>query len=197
MKLKPIYIYVVLLAAAVAVFLLVPTDQPEKSNLLSKEMPQDDIHKDMQNRQGPPNKDNVTGNIKHQMEMMQKRVEENPDDTLIARQYADFLAAAHRSEEAVKLYENILKKDAKRIDILFSLSFIYYNQKNFDKAEEATKKILKNDPDDLRARYNIGAIAQARGNTEKTVEIWTEIAQKYPSTETGKLAKESLQKLNK
>lgn len=198
MKFKPIYIYLLLVLTAVAVFVFVPKDSVSKktADITNKEMPQDDVHKGLGGNEGPPNKDNVTGNIKHQMEMMKKAVEKNPNDTLIVRQYADFLAAAHRKDEAIPLYERVLKINPKRSDILFNLAFIYYGGGQFDKAKETTERILKFAPDDLRAQYNLGAIEQAKGNTAGAKKIWTEIANKYPATETGKLAKESIKKLN-
>ncbi|MBZ0199865.1 MAG: tetratricopeptide repeat protein [Ignavibacteriaceae bacterium] len=199
MRFKPVYIYVVLVLAAVALFIFIPQSNGSKktADLTNEEMPQDDIHKGLDSKQGPPNKDNVTGNIKHQMDMMKKAVEENPNDTLVVKDYADFLAAAHRRDEAIPLYERILKIDPKRSDILFNLAFIYYGEQKFDKAKETTKRILKIAPDDLRAHYNLGAIAQAEGNTAEAKEIWTELAEKHAATETGKLAKESIDKLNR
>jgi lipopolysaccharide biosynthesis regulator YciM len=198
LKFKPGYIYIVLILTVVAVFIFVPKDDISKSEaeVTDSQMPQDEIHKGLGSKEGPPSKSNVTGNIKHQMEMMKKAVEDNPNDTLLIRQYADFLSAAHRRDEAIPLYERILNINPKRSDILFNLAFIYYDKQEFDKSKEMTDKILKYNPDDLRARYNIGAIAHAKGNIAEAKKVWNELAEKHASTETGKLAKQSLEKLN-
>lgn len=198
LKFKPVYIYIVLILTAVAVFILVPKDETTKvkADVTEKQMPQDEVHKGLGSQQGPPSKSNVTGNIKHQMDMMKKAVEDNPNDTLLIRQYADFLAAAHRRDDSIPLYERILNINPKRSDILFNLAFIYYDKQEFDKSKVMTDKILKYNPDDLRAQYNLGAIAHAKGNTAEAKKIWNELAEKQASTETGKLAKESLEKLN-
>src|ERR1035437_8533484 len=148
MKFKPIYIYITILAIAVLA-LIIFTRNPNKpsapvisGNNLDKQMPSDEVHKNLKNPVGtPPSKDNVSETFKHELSSLQKEVEEHPGDTLKLREYADLLAASHKQNESIPFYEKILKKYPHRTDILFSLSFIYFNKGDFVKAEDVTQKI--------------------------------------------------------
>jgi tetratricopeptide (TPR) repeat protein len=159
-------------------------------------MPADDIHKKFNDGMSQnPSGSNVSEEVKHKIEVMKKLVDENPTDTLKMREYADFLAAAHKSEEALLYYQKILNKDKKRKDIYFSMTFIYYNKRDLAKAEEITYQMLKLFPDDPMVNYNIGAIEATKGNKDKAREIWTKIIKDNPNDPTSELAKNSLNKL--
>lgn len=162
----------------------------------NEQMPKDDIHKELTNPMSQsPGPSNVTSETMQKMEVLKKSVEANPEDTLKIREYADFLSMAHKPKDAIKYYEKILNRDNNRIDILFSLTFIYYNEGNVSKADELTKTILKIDPDNEMALYNTGAIEASRGNKEQAREIWTKLIEAFPGSETTELAKNSLNRL--
>jgi tetratricopeptide (TPR) repeat protein len=111
------------------------------------------------------------------------------------REYADFLAAAHKPEEALLYYQKIIDKDKKRKDIYFSMTFIYYTRGDLVKAEEISYQMLKLFPGDPMVNYNIGAIEATKGNKEKAREIWTKLIKDNPNDKTSELAKNSLNKL--
>ena len=159
-------------------------------------MPNDEVHKGLQDpTKENPSKSNVSSEVFRKMEMLKKDVEANPGDTAKMKAYADFLAAAHRPEDALTYYEKILNVDSKRNDVLFSLALIYYNQQNLDKAEEYTNLILKNDENNTQAMYNLGAIAASKGEKERARKIWNKLVTDYPNDEVTQLAKSSLEKL--
>jgi tetratricopeptide (TPR) repeat protein len=195
MKFKTWYIYIIVVIAAAAVLVFVTSDQKTKQTT-ETQMPQDEIHKGLKDQTGKsPGKGNVSQEAIHQMEMLKKAAEENPDDTLKLREYADFLAQAHQQDEAIKEYEKILKKDPKRTDILTSIAFIHYNKKEYKEAEEGLSKVLAIDKNHLQAKYNLGAIAANQGDFEKAKKIWTQLVKEHPGTEMAKLAQESLSRL--
>jgi tetratricopeptide (TPR) repeat protein len=200
MKLKPIYIYATVFIITI-IFLFVISDSGSNKNLnnvdiTNKEMPKDDIHQNLnKSMQQSPNSSNVTSEFKTKLEGMKKNVDDNPNDTLKIREYADFLTAAHKSDEALKYYELILSIDKNRKDILFSITYIHYSNGNLNKAEEVTKNILQLFPNDPMADYNLGAINATRGNKVKAREIWTKLIKDFPNTETAILAQNSLKKL--
>ena len=199
MKFKLVYLYG-LLALAVVVFLLVftQTGKQEKVNLdiTNKQMPMDDVHKNLnKGLEGNPSGSNVSEEVRHKLDVMKRDVEANPKDTLKLREYADFLTAAHRPDEALVYYKRILEKDKNRKDIYFSITFIYYNSGNLVKAEEVTFQMQKLFPNDPMVVYNVGAIEATKGNKEKAREIWTRLIKDFPSNKTAELAKNSLKKL--
>jgi tetratricopeptide (TPR) repeat protein len=128
------------------------------------------------------------------MDALKIAVEKNPNDTTKVREYADMLAV-HNSEEAIKLYERIIKVDPKRVDILLQLTFTYYNTGNLDKATEYNNKVLSVDKNNLYAQYNMGGLAQAKGDNKKAIAIWKDIAKKYPNTEVAHIAEQAAKQL--
>jgi tetratricopeptide (TPR) repeat protein len=200
MKFKPIYIYASLIILVI-IFLVVFTQSNNSTSpkvpgdISGKQMPHDEIHKNLQSPlSGAPSSNNLNESARHQVEEMKKAIDENPNDTVKLKEYADFLSA-HQPSEAIKYYEKILKINPKREDVLFSLSYIYYNQKNLSKAEEYTSEVLALDKNNLEANYNLGAIAASRGDKEKARQIWNKLISDHPGSEIAQLAKSSLQKL--
>lgn len=201
MKFKLLYFYSGLVIIIAAIILLTIMDNKNtpatvSNDIVNKQMPVDEVHKGLDNPTSiPPNKQNVNSSVFDQLEAMRKETENNPTDTLKLREYADFLASAHRHEEAITYYEKILKIDPKKKEILFTIAFMYNNKLDFEKAEQWTKRILKIDPRDSQALYNLGAINASRGNKNKAREIWERIVREFPGTSSAELARTGLEKL--
>ncbi len=196
MKFKPVYIYLLVIITAIIFLIFFSKNENEvPSEITDKQMPMDDVHKNLNMPGNQPGRENVSEDFKKQMEMLKKAYEDNPDDTLKIREYADYLSAAHNHSEALTLYKKILIKYPKRTDIYFSIASVYYNQKDFKKSEETINAVLKYDSNNLEARYNAGAIAVALGDREKAKLLWQKIVDESPSTPIGELAKSSLGRL--
>jgi tetratricopeptide (TPR) repeat protein len=163
---------------------------------MAGQMPQDEIHKGLSHPgMGGPSGTNVSEEVKKKMEILRTEYKINKNDTLKAREYADFLAAAHKPNDAIPVYENILKKNYKRTDIRFSLALVYYNKQDFNKAEELISDVLKYDKNNGQAKYNLGAIAANRGEKDKAKKIWEELIKEQPNTELSSMSQESLKRL--
>ena len=97
-------------------------------------MPMDEVHKKLNNGMTQnPSGSNVSEEVKHKLDVMKKAVDANPSDTLKMREYADFLAAAHKPDDALLYYQKIIDKDKKRKDIYFSMTLIYYTKGDLGK----------------------------------------------------------------
>lgn len=199
MKIKPLYIYGSFAVVAILALIILTqfnSSDSSSTDMSNKVMPQDSIHSGLGNPTTEnPTKDNVTENVKHKLEMLKKVVEDNPNDTSKIREYADFLAAAHKQLDAIQYYERILQINPKRTDIYFSLSFIYFNNQNFAKAEELTNKILSYDKKNVQALYNLGAISASIGNKDKAKKIWEDLLSEFPNSEVSDLTRTSLSQL--
>jgi Flp pilus assembly protein TadD len=202
-KFKIAYVYILFVIAAVIVLIIVsdigntksPSDN-SANNISGKQMPEDDVHKGIQNPNSlPPSSQNVSESFKHELNSLKKEADNNPNDTVAVKKYADLLVASHKPHESIALYESILKKNPKRIDILFSLSFVYFNTGDFGKAEEVTNKILHLDRKNQQAQYNLGAIAASNGNSEEARRIWTKLLSENPNSELSSMINESLKNL--
>jgi len=201
MKFKPLYFYGFIFVAAVIILIIVSQQDNGKEKLsdnkISTEgMPQDDVHSQFRNESNDaPSKENLSEEYQQKLTELKNTVEQNPGDTLAMRNYADYLAASHKNDEAVANYNKILEIDPSRIDILFNLSFLYYNLGNMNKADDYNNRVLKLEPDHVSALYNKGAIAATRGDTKTAREIWNRIVKDFPESETTVLAKQSLDRL--
>jgi len=200
MKFKAIYLYGVLALVAVAILIIVGTQDSSNPGQLpvtnNQTMPDDDVHKQLMNQgSSTPGKENVSEEYKQKLAALKEAVDKNPADTLAMREYADFLLASHKMNEAITYYEKILDVNPKRADVRFALAVIYFNMQDFQKCEDENDKILTFDPKNQMALYNIGAIAATRGNKEKAKEYWNKVISINEKSETGQLAKESLTKL--
>jgi tetratricopeptide (TPR) repeat protein len=199
MKFKPLYFYGAVFIIVVAILIILSqqsgsVENASNENLNTQQIPNDEIHSQLKSGE-TPGKNNVSQEFKHKMAMLQNEVEKNPTDTTKLLEYADLLAAAHKQKEAIEYYQQILSINPNRIDVLFSLSFIYYSLGDLNKSEEETKRILAIDPENNDAKYNLGAIAVTKGDKEKARDIWQRLAEKYPEDEIGIKAKNSLERL--
>ncbi len=201
MKIKPLYIYLFGIILAAAVFFIVSSDSgtskvPAQSQIANKQMPNDEVHKGLQNPSTQaPDKNNVNPEVMKHLETLKKAVDASPNDTVKLKEYADFLAAAHQQNEALKYYERILKINPERTDIIFSAAYIKYTDRKFDEAEKLLKSVLTYDKNNLKVYYNLGAIAYSSGNKEKARQIWTKLAKEYPNSAMGQMAKKSAEQM--
>ncbi len=198
MKIKTVYIYIFIIAIAIIGLIISSGDETTNNNTVNTEaeIPNDDIHQSLgQTGEQQPSSQNVITDIRQRMIDLEEYVKSNPKDTAKVREYADLLSAAHNPAKAVELYESILKIDPNRIDILSQLGRLHFIKKDFEAARKSIKKIIKIDPKNLEALYNLGVIAANEGKTEQAINYWQDIIDKYPDSETAKLAKNSLLKL--
>ncbi len=198
LRFKPYYLYgLVLIIIIVILYFSSESNNPSSkltsSNIAENNLPNDEMHKNLGMQQ--PGKSNVNSDIYKKMNELKKNADSSPTDTLKIREYADFLLAAHKPDEAITYYNKILKINKKRKDILTDITLAYYNKGDFKSAEETVLQTLKLYPDDPEVNYNLGVIKASTGNADKAREIWKRIIEKYPDSEISNLAKNSLDKL--
>ncbi len=202
MKVKPLYIYGAVFVIIISVIVLTSSSNNEDLNKMSAPissetgMPNDDIHSGMNMGDGSPSKNNVRQDFWTQLDEAKSNYEQNPNDTLAMKNYAEILGMSHQTEKSIELYEKILAVDPNRIDILLAEGLAFYNNQNFMMAEVVTKKIIAKDDKNLEAKYNLGVIAAAQGKNEDAKKIWKELSEKHPNDEVGKLAGESLNQIS-
>ena len=201
MKIKPVYIY--LGVFAIFIVAVIFFSNASKNSRTAKELnpntqaPNDDVHKGMaeQGNGDKPSKSNVMKEAVEKMNALKAAVEKNPNDTLKVREYAE-MVQAHDPNEAIRLYESILKVGPKRTDLLLELTFLYFSKGDLKKAEEYNNKVLSIDKTNMIANYNLGGLAQAKGDFQKAKSIWLDLAKKYPNTQIGHMAGELAKQLD-
>ncbi|MBS4028916.1 MAG: tetratricopeptide repeat protein [Ignavibacteriales bacterium] len=204
MKLKPLHIYGIVVLAGIIFIVatmmqtnnppITPTQETPHQETPAEHMPDDDIHKGLTSGDAP-SRANVSESFKHTMEQFKKEIDEHPNDTAKLKQFADFLASAHKTADAIQYYEKILSIDGKRTDVLFALAYIFHAQQKLDKALEVTNKILSMEKDNPQALYNLGAIAASQGDNKKAKAIWEDLLKKQPHGEMSAMTKQSIEQL--
>ncbi|MBK7979816.1 MAG: tetratricopeptide repeat protein [Ignavibacteriae bacterium] len=195
MKIKSIYIYlgIFLLALMVIVYFTVQSKSTEMS-IANNEMPKDNVHSQFNNSQ-PPSGSNVSNEFKSKLKSLEEYVDKNPNDTAKVREYADLLYGSHNPKKSIELYESILEKDSKRIDILMSLAIVEFEQNNFNEAESYIRKILDINPKNVEAIYNLGVMQARNGDFLKAKENWTKIINEFPNHKLIGTVKTALSRL--
>jgi len=201
MNIKPIYVLLPILVAAI-IFLIISSSNretvTEQTQTEQNQMPQDDIHKNLGNGTDPnntPSRSNVNKEVFEKMDELKSIAANNPNDLTAQKNCADFLAAAHKIEDAILYYDKVLKLDPKNIETFLALSYIYFNKQDMNKAMEFTNKIISVDKNNHLAYYNLGAIYSAKGDAVKAKEIWNNVVKNYPNTESAALSQEALNTL--
>ncbi len=169
--------------------------KPAAGQISGEQMPEDDVHKGLVQSGGAPSASNVSEAFKKQMQELQSAVQANPNDTIKLRELAEFLFMSHKPQEAIDIYQRILKINPNRKDVYLELAYIYFQEQNFVKAEESTNMMLQIDPKDLNAQYNLGAIAAAKGEKDKARKIWESLIKNNPGTDAALRAAEYIKKL--
>lgn len=191
------YFYLMIAVLSVIFLIFIIRNNPNNQNLSSmenphKNIPDDSIHKNL--FQGfSPSKENVSEAFRKKLRELENKLKSNPGDVETATELGDLYLSAHQDKKAIEVYETVRNK--LQTESLFNLTLAYYNIKNFDKAEEVTKFILKKKPDEYRAIFNLGSINATKGNKELARKYWNEVIEKFPDTEEAKQAREFLARL--
>lgn len=197
MKGKSLYIYlgaVIIIVAAIFIYDSLSGGNPVTvADTQSSGMPNDDIHKGLGG--DAPSAGNVKSEFMQRYNNLKEKYNSNPKDTAVAKEYAMILSQAHRKPKAIEIFNDIIKIDPSRTDILLMLGFEYYGMQDYEKAEKVTAQLLKYDKDNAQAKYNLGAINLAMGKTETARKYWKEVVEKHPGSEAARYAEDSLGEL--
>lgn len=202
-KIKPLYLYLGGFAIVIIGLFIFANIRNNKTQDIKappivngQALPNDPIHKGLENPIAQkPSMSNVMPGIKQHMQELRNAVIDHPNDTLKIREYADFLAEAQMNDKAVNYYQKIIRINPGRIDIMNSLVYIFYSEKNLNEAEKYLNKILLVDKNNVDAMYNLGAVSANKGNMEKARHLWTRIVRDYPNSPLAQKAKASLAQL--
>jgi tetratricopeptide (TPR) repeat protein len=80
---------------------------------------------------------------------------------------AESLISVGKSDEALKIFQDLLLKKPADLELLNSLGFINYKLKKYNVAMEYWDRMLEYDKQNGRALYMIGMCYQKKGDTEK------------------------------
>lgn len=196
MKIKPLFIYLGAFVLVVIAIIIFSTNK--KTNFRStqfeneKQIPDDDIHNSLGTA---PGGGNVSSEFRERMNKLKAKYEEDPGDTANTLEYGRLLAAAHKPEEALKIFNYILVIDKNRDDVRFDVATVYYNLQRFSDAKRELEMIYRNGSNSPDILYNLGAVEATLGNNQKAKELWQKVIENHPESEAAEIAGNSLKSL--
>ncbi len=94
--------------------------------------------------------------------------------------YGDALDAQKKTIEAVAAYEKAVKANPDSINYRYALGSLYWKQIRYDDATREFTEILKREPNEPRASFNLGDIYLTNGDAARAVPLLEISAKKFP-----------------
>jgi len=187
-QIKYLYLFLGLFVVGMIAYFLVAREAEKKN---TAQMPDDEIHRGLRDRQSMQ----MDKELLVKIDSLKQIVNQNPKDTIALNHLGFFLMQAHKFDEAEIYFENLLKINPDRLDVLNVLAEMNFNLQKFEKSENYLKRIIKLEKNNEVAQYNLGVVYVMQGRKDEAKKVWTELIKKNPDSELGKMAKESLQGL--
>lgn len=96
----------------------------------------------------------------------------SPSQGLNLKIQADQLLKRGRIEQAISLYETVLKKERGFANAHYNLATAYYLKGELGKAAESLKVFLHFHPDDAEALYNLGCLKIRLGDFDEAMDCF-------------------------
>lgn len=89
------------------------------------------------------------GLVEAALDVVKRGIEKDPDHVLGLLLLGDLLAGSEEYDEAIVIYERVLRLDEQNIDALIGLARLDLRQHNFDRAKERIDLLASNNPHHL------------------------------------------------
>jgi len=106
----------------------------------------------------------------------------------LERQEGDLRAARQHLEQAAAV-------DSKQVDVRLELSLVCWELGDFAAAEEQNRAVLRIDPGQPDALYNLGAIAANRGDARQARQFWTAAQRRGVNSDAAEKSRRAIERL--
>jgi tetratricopeptide (TPR) repeat protein len=209
MKIKAVYLYIILFVVIVVGLVLIDTSPDTNSGttvapmassqmpndaIHKGEMPNDDIHKALKGNNGPSKGDVLPQYYEH-LDSLAKAWKINQADTLLGLEYAHYLAAGHQTGKAISVYDEMIRRNPNSLSLREEAAYVAFKGSDYDLSEKYVKQILAKDKGNLNAKFNYGLIQLFKKDTLNARNVWNEIVRNHPNSNEAKRAKGALSNL--
>lgn len=177
-------IALVLVAAVVIVVITQQEEQPQEP-MTENGMPpgHPPIDGEMPGGEGEPGKMNVRREFLDTLNAVRGRVDSRPEtDTAEVLVLARMLYDSHQIDASIPYFERFVRLAPGHLDSHIDLSVAYFETKQYDQALKMTNTVLKKDPDNTIAMYNLGVINHIQDKPDEAKRIWKKLIEKYPDS---------------
>jgi tetratricopeptide (TPR) repeat protein len=105
------------------------------------------------------------------VDVLKKAVELAPDNTRLKSALAQNLLFIDRYDEALALFEQVVKEDPKDVQAHLRMAEIHRQKRDFPKAHRALAQAKELDRDSLDVRYDEVNLLEAEGKTEQAITL--------------------------
>ncbi len=99
-----------------------------------------------------------TGESMKAIRKLMDKLDKNPEDTEVLLELADAFMMIRSYDRAQKFFEKVVNKEPENVHALMGLGMCYYQHEKFPEAIGAFEGLLKINPNDPMAHFNIGII---------------------------------------
>ncbi len=139
-----------------------------------------------------PSKNNVNQTYVSRVEDLKKSIEANPRNVYHLAVLARLLMDGHQAADAIPYFERAVRIQPKNDSLLLDLSVCYSIVKNYDASLTVTGRLLSQDPANLTALYNQGALLATLGKSDEAARSWKKILTLAPHSDEAKKATSGL-----
>jgi tetratricopeptide (TPR) repeat protein len=111
----------------------------------------------------------------------EKLVKQNPENIDFYYELASTYLYLNKPNDALRVYDNIEKQIGVTEDVSIQKVKIYKALKNYDKAIEEIKKLIKQNPKDAKNFGILGELYQDKGQPEKALDAYNELLKVDPT----------------
>jgi len=176
----------VITAAVVAIFVLALVVSGVFDSGTQTEVPR------ISNESSSTNNGGVNLANMQEINQLESKVKENPDDLESTLHLAHMQQDAGFSEKAIENYKKYLSKFPEDADVRVDMGICYYNLNDYDTAIKEMEAAIKYQPKHQIAYLNLGIVNLTAKNLEASREWFQKTVELDPNSEAGKRAQELL-----
>jgi protein O-GlcNAc transferase len=133
----------------------------------------------------------------HEKAALEEELKQKPDHPPILMRLAELARDGGQPKQAAELLKRAVAADSKNVDARLELSRTLYEIDDVDGAFTETKRILTDNPNQVDALYNIGAIYANLGKADLARQYWTQAVATDPNSDSGRKSADALTKIGK
>lgn len=133
-------------------------------------------------------------NTTHEKVILAEQLRRNPTHAPILLRMAQIERSEGDLRAARQHLEQAVAADSKQVDVRLELSLVCWEMGDFQPAEEQNRAVLRIDPSQPDALYNLGAISANRGDTRQARVFWTD-AQRGGRSDAADKARRAIERL--
>jgi tetratricopeptide (TPR) repeat protein len=133
----------------------------------------------------------------HEKAALEEELKKKPGHSPILLRLAELARDAGQPKQAAEYLKEAVSSDPKNVEARLELSRTLYEINDVDGALAETKRLLADQPNQIDALYNIGAIYANLGKTDLARQYWTQAVATDPNSDSGRKSADGLTKIGK